>query len=172
MSVTIKGMCETISRYNEDWCREGDAHLADELFLLAVDSGNLFPVFEAYWRIGLLGYFADGDAPSDEPPSDPAVGDIWKNMHWLGESAGWRERCPLPSLAGAMPMWMTEHVSAIKRAFRDQLHFTPRAGSNPDDPQFDDVPDGKYSVEINDKPWDILVADGKMNITPGETLLP
>lgn len=60
-------------------------------------------------------------------------------------------------------MWMTDYIREIKRQWRDVYGFVPREGSLPEEPLFDNIPDGVYPMTIDGKVDQVRLIDGKIS---------
>jgi len=59
-------------------------------------------------------------------------------------------------------MWMTQCIKEIKRQFRDVYNYTPSSGSK-EEPNFDNIPDGEYPMEIEGKTDFVRIKNGTIS---------
>jgi len=57
---------------------------------------------------------------------------------------------------------MLDYIDAIKRKLRDQYHFVP-SGGTPEEPLFDNVPDGEYPMEIDGELDHVKILKGRIS---------
>ncbi len=56
---------------------------------------------------------------------------------------------------------MLEYIRSVKRGMRDQHGFKPTYGTD-EDPNFDNIPDGKYPMTIDGKVDSVEIKGGKI----------
>lgn len=54
---------------------------------------------------------------------------------------------------------MTQYIQEVKRQLRDVYEFSPSSGTL-EDPNFDNIPDGTYPMDINGKQDKVEIKDG------------
>jgi hypothetical protein len=59
-------------------------------------------------------------------------------------------------------MLMTAYIKEIKRQFRDVYKFTPTGGTD-SEPNFDNIPDGEYPMQIEGKTDRVRIERGTIN---------
>ena len=57
---------------------------------------------------------------------------------------------------------MLQYIMAIKRGLRDVYGFKQKAGSHPDDPILENVPDGEYHLTIDGRKDRVVIKKGKI----------
>lgn len=57
-------------------------------------------------------------------------------------------------------MWFTEYVLEVKKGFRDIYKFKPNSRSTPQEPLFDNIPDGEYPMKIDGRIDKVIIKNG------------
>lgn len=58
---------------------------------------------------------------------------------------------------------MFSYIAKVKRGFRDIHGFIPSGGTD-HEPNFDNIPDGEYPMEIDGKMDYVRISNGKMSV--------